>query len=183
MKTIETITDIEAPAEIVWSTVTDFARYPDWNPFIIELDGQAEAGSRLRATFALSGRRTRTFTPVVVVLEPGRRLEWRGRLAVPKLFDAHHILSVESRDGGCRFVQREHFRGLLVPMLGQMLAATHDAFGAMGDALADHVAALGAACSATRSPSPSGARDYGPPATARPRPSFGRGRQGVGPHT
>ena len=49
MKTIETITEIDAPAEVVWQIITDFERYPEWNPFITELHGPVHEGARLRA--------------------------------------------------------------------------------------------------------------------------------------
>ena len=136
MKTIETITDIDAPADVVWQIITDFDRYPDWNPFITELHGSLHEGARLRATFTLAGRKPQTFTPRITILEPGRRLVWCGGLAIPRLFDAEHTLAVEASGPATVFTHREHFRGVLVPMLGKTLTATHDAFIAMDAALA-----------------------------------------------
>ena len=136
MKTIETITQIDAPAEVVWQIITDFERYPEWNPFITELCGSLREGARLRATFTVAGRKPQTFEPRITVIEPGKRLVWSGRLAIPRLFDAEHILAVDGLDRSATFTHREHFRGLLVPVLGKTLAATHDAFRAMDAALA-----------------------------------------------
>jgi hypothetical protein len=135
VKTIETTNFIEAPTDIVWNVITDFDAYASWNPFITELAGEPRLGGRLRATFTLPGRKPRTFTPTVVALEPGRRLSWLGRIAIPKLFDAEHILAVTSRNGGSEFVHTENFRGLLPPLLGRLVAATHEAFVAMDTAL------------------------------------------------
>ena len=45
MQTLHASADIDAPAEQVWRVVTDFARYPEWNPFIIRAAGSsASAG-------------------------------------------------------------------------------------------------------------------------------------------
>jgi hypothetical protein len=127
----------------VWDVITDFAAYPQWNPFITSLEGELRQGARLRATFKLAGRKPQTFRPTVTVVEPGRQLTWLGRLAIPKLFDADHELAVAPVDGGTEFVHREDFRGLLVPLLSKLLTATHRAFVAMDAALASRAESKG----------------------------------------
>lgn len=136
MRTIDTTIDIDAPAEAVWAVIADFARYPEWNPFITALEGDLRVGARLRATFSLAHRKPRTFTPRVTVVEPGHELAWRGGLAIPNLFDTEHTLRIEADGPRCRFIHIEHFRGALVPFVRGTLAATHDAFVAMDSALA-----------------------------------------------
>lgn len=142
MKTIHTTTLVDAPPEIVWNVITDLPRYQDWNPFITELAGDLRVGGRLRATFSLAGRKPRTFMPTVTILEPGQQLTWLGRPAIPRMFDAEHTLAVESADSGTAFIHTEHFRGVLPPVMGRLLAATHDAFVAMDSALARRAQAL-----------------------------------------
>lgn len=41
---ISTEIDIAAPPSAVWSALTDYERYPDWNPFIIKVSGSKEGG-------------------------------------------------------------------------------------------------------------------------------------------
>ena len=144
MRTIETTTDIAAPPDVVWEVITDFASHREWNPFITELHGELRPGARLRATFTLAGRKPQTFSPTLTVVEPNRRLAWAGRLAIPKLFDAEHIFEVEPQSAGSRLVHREHFRGVLVPILRRTLAATHDAFIRMDAALAQRAETIAA---------------------------------------
>ena len=136
MRTIRTETHIEAPPNLVWQVLTDFARYGEWNPFITALQGELQVGARLRATFVVHGRSPRTFTPRITELEPGRRLVWLGRVGVPKVFDAEHSLAVEPHGDGTRFEHVETFRGVLPPVMGALLADTHRAFIAMDAALA-----------------------------------------------
>jgi hypothetical protein len=135
VKIIDTTSHIDAPPEIVWRVITDFDAYPDWNPFITSLEGDVREGARLRATFQLAGHKPRTFRPTVTVVDTGRLLVWVGRLAVPKLFDAEHCFAVRPLDSGTEFVHTERFRGVLPPLLGGILAATHDAFTRMDAAL------------------------------------------------
>ena len=68
--------------------------------------------------------------------EPPHELRWLGRLLLPGVFDGEHIFSIEpSSEGGSRFVQRERFSGVLVPLVGGMLRKTEQGFMAMNEAL------------------------------------------------
>jgi len=63
-----------------------------------------------------------TFTPKVLKVEPNRELRWIGRLWIPGLFDGEHIFTIEPIAANrVRFVQRENFNGILVPLLARSL--------------------------------------------------------------
>jgi uncharacterized protein YndB with AHSA1/START domain len=47
MKELHSEIEINAPAERVWELLTDFASYPQWNPFIRTISGQPTKGERL----------------------------------------------------------------------------------------------------------------------------------------
>ena len=135
MRTIEHTVDIQAPPATVWQVLTDTDRYPDWNPFMPRLSGRLVRGERLTLTVR-PGTRTMTFRPRVLAVEDGTLIRWRGRLGMSGLFDGEHELRVEpTADGGTRFVQRESFTGLLVPMMPRVLVDTAAGFAAMNTAL------------------------------------------------
>jgi hypothetical protein len=137
MRTIEHTVDIQAPAATVWQLLTDTDRYADWNPFMPRLSGRFVVGDRLMLTVR-PGTRTMTFRPTVVAVEDGALIRWRGRLGISGLFDGEHELCLEPlHDGGTRFVQRETFTGLLVPMMPRVLDDTAAGFAAMNVALRD----------------------------------------------
>jgi hypothetical protein len=128
--------EIDAPPERVWQVLTDFDAYPEWNPFIRSIEGDPEVGSRLRVRIEPPGSRGMTFKPTVQAAEPARELRWLGRLFVPGLMDGEHRLALEPLDGGrSRFIQSERFSGVLVGLLGRMLAATEQGFKQMNEAL------------------------------------------------
>jgi hypothetical protein len=59
---------------------------------------------------------------MVLAVEPGRELRWIGHLGIPGLFDGQHIFELKPSEGGkTTFVQRELFRGILLPFLAGML--------------------------------------------------------------
>jgi hypothetical protein len=137
MKEIHTEIEIDAPVGRVWSVLTDFAAYPEWNPFVRRGEGEVKVGSRLHVFIQPPGGKGMSFNPKVLVADPERELRWLGHLWVPGLFDGEHSFIVEPLgEGHVRFVQRERFGGLLLPLLSKMLdGATRQGFEEMNRAL------------------------------------------------
>lgn len=118
MRRIETGIDIEASPERVWKLLLDFPRYPQWNPFVVEIAGRAEPGARLRVVLQPPGGRARLFRPGVLQVTPGKTLRWLGRVGVPGLLDGEHGFYLEPLPGGgTRFRQAERFQGVLAWLL------------------------------------------------------------------
>jgi hypothetical protein len=141
MQTLHASIDIDAPAERVWRVVTDFARYPEWNPFIVRAAGEQRVGGRLELTITAPDVRAVTFRPRVLDLEPGRLIRWKGKLLIPGLFDGRHSLMVEPLDDGrSRFTTHEEVSGILVPVLGKVMRASQQGFELMAEALSHRVA-------------------------------------------
>src|SRR5262245_6218093 len=137
MKEVHTEVEIDVPAERVWRSLTDFVAYPEWNPFVRRVAGEVKVGARLHISIRPPGGRGMTFRPTVLVADPDRELRWLGRLWVPGLFDGEHAFVIEPLGKGrVRFIQRERFAGLLVPLLSKMLdGETRRGFEAMNRAL------------------------------------------------
>jgi hypothetical protein len=122
MKELHSEIEIEASAERVWQVLTNFAAFPQWNPFIRMVSGEIRTGQRLEVHMQPSGARAMTFGPKVLKVEPNQELRWRGQLWIGGLFDGEHIFTIESiAPGRVRFVQREEFSGVLVPLLARSL--------------------------------------------------------------
>jgi hypothetical protein len=110
--------EIQAPAERIWQVLTDFASYPEWNPFIHKISGQPKEGTRLKVYIEPPGAKGRTFHPKILKAQPNCELRWLGRLLIPGLFDGDHFFNIEHLGRNrVRFVQREIFSGLLVSFL------------------------------------------------------------------
>jgi hypothetical protein len=118
---IVTQVEIAAPPARVWEVLTRFEDYPSWNAFLPEVTGELREGARLRVRIVMPGSRTMKVRPRLLRVVPGRELRWKGRLLVPGLFSGEHAFLLEPAAGGTHFVQRERFRGLLLPLLRGML--------------------------------------------------------------
>ncbi|WP_406274103.1 SRPBCC domain-containing protein [Nocardia sp. NBC_00881] len=124
MREVETHIDIAAPTQRVWDVLTDFAAYPEWNPFFIAVDGRAHPGEKL----ALHTKFSRRFSPrvstvTVRTVDPPCRLRWGGGLAIPRLADGEHGFHLDATDGGTRMRHYGRFSGLLIPMAGMLISA------------------------------------------------------------
>jgi hypothetical protein len=137
VKSIETEITIRGTPEQVWSVLTDFRKYPDWNPFIREASGEVKTGARLEVRIHPPGGRPMTFRPTVREASPGRELRWLGHLGLPGLFDGEHVFQLEPAGAGqTRFRQNEEFHGMLVHLLpNSMLERTRRGFEEMNRAL------------------------------------------------
>jgi hypothetical protein len=124
MKELHAEIEIAASAERVWQLLTDFPSYPQWNPFEARISGRPRIGERLVVHFEFPGAKglaeTRGSTQWVKVTKakPHRELRWLGRAPpVPGLLSGEHSHIIEPlEENRLRFIQREVFRGLLVPL-------------------------------------------------------------------
>lgn len=136
--------DVAAPAATVWGVVTDFSRYPEWNPFVIACRSSLEPGSpitmRVRVLpFVAQPQRETIFEHV-----PGRRLRYGiGPLPLGALAsDRSHAVEAAG-DARSRYVSRFELRGWLAPVVatlfGRRLA---HGFAAMSAAIKTRAEAL-----------------------------------------
>ncbi|GAA2077542.1 hypothetical protein GCM10009801_33710 [Streptomyces albiaxialis] len=131
---------IGAPPERVWDVLADFARFHEWNPFLVEAEGRAEPGTRLKLRFKLpGGGMEMVFRPTMLVCERGEMLRWRGRFGMPGVFDGVHTFRLTPRDGGTDVLQSERFSGALVPFMHKIITASERGFADLNTALKSHV--------------------------------------------
>ena len=118
MKPLVTSIDIAAPPEAVWEVLLDFARYPEWNPFVIEMTGPAEIGAQLKEVVRMPNGKQVTFKTTIIEMDAPKRLVWQGVYGVSFLVLGTHAIDLERLDNGhTRFTQHEVFTGLASPLL------------------------------------------------------------------
>ena len=130
-------TVIHASPQRVWEVLTDFAAYPEWNPFIPQINGSPDPGSRPDVQLRPPGGRGMRMRPVIQVAAPSEELRWLGHLGIPGLFDGEHRFRIEPLGTDrVRFIQEERFSGLLAPLVLRFIeCGTRQGFEAMNQAL------------------------------------------------
>jgi len=133
---IKTSIIINASPEKVWKVFTNFYEYPLWNPFINPISGEIKKGEKLRVQ--IDGTK---FKPKILEVEENKKLEWKGRLILPKVFDGQHLFElVNNDDGTTTFIQSEKFTGVLVPIFKKkILTDVKENFEKMNTALKKQV--------------------------------------------
>jgi hypothetical protein len=143
-KAIETHIHIQAPPHRVWSVLTDFPSYPEWNPFILTISKEGPGQTHLKTQMALPSEKPMSFRPQILVWEKDKELRWLGSLVLPFLFDGEHGFRLEpGPSGSTHFLHFERFRGVLIPFFSDLVQTkTPEAFRQMNTALKHRVEKL-----------------------------------------
>lgn len=128
---------INASIEQVWSALTDFERYPEWNTFVRSATGKLALGEKLRIRIHPPKGMPMLFLPRVTVYEEGRRFAWRGKLISSSLFAGEHRFELSPISPvRTKLVHAERFEGMLLPLLkGQLEKTARPGFELMNEQL------------------------------------------------
>lgn len=119
---IEKTLEIEAPPAVVWEVLTDFAKYPEWNPFVVECRSTLKPGEAMDMRVKLLG-------------PPQRQVEWMNE-HVPgrrfaynmKPFPLGGLSSLRSHDVEAVGAERTRYRSYF-ELKGWMMPLVRGLFG------------------------------------------------------
>jgi uncharacterized protein YndB with AHSA1/START domain len=105
---------IDAPAELVWRTISTVEKWPEWTPTMDEVsrldDGELRVGSTARVRQPKQPERTWTVTE----LTPGRSFTWATKGPGLRL-SADHVI-VGERDGKVEVLLTFEMSGFVAPL-------------------------------------------------------------------
>jgi hypothetical protein len=110
---LKTQIEINAPVARVWDVLTNFAAYPEWNPFIVEWKGRVTTGATVSFRFQFI-RGVPIWTKANILrLEPGRELRWAAHVLTPRLFNGERRIELTPMGQSKTLLQHaEVFAGL-----------------------------------------------------------------------
>ena len=125
--------EINAGDARVWSILTDFDSYGDWNPSLPSISGELSPGSTVSLTLGMPGRPSPKVKAQLIDIEPNRRLTWHGNAGADWIFAGDRTFEIERLgDGKVSFTHIEDVRGALFPLfravMGSAIQQSHDAF-------------------------------------------------------
>ena len=126
MKRFATRTTIKAPAELVWSLLTDAQRYPSWNTTVSRIDGRIALGEKI--TVHVNAAPGRTFPVRVVACEAPRRLVWCGGMPLGLFVGERTFGLLPAGYAGVEFTMDEDYAGILAPLITKSIPDLQPAF-------------------------------------------------------
>jgi uncharacterized protein YndB with AHSA1/START domain len=105
---------LRGPSERVWSILTDFAAYPEWNRLMKAVRGQAAPDAPLEVDLQYWGKPVQTVTGVITGFMPPKYLSWTYAHKLGAWFLAsEHVLRLKEKDDGrVIFFQEVYHTGL-----------------------------------------------------------------------
>jgi hypothetical protein len=149
----QTTFPIEASSEVVWSVLTDFERYPEWNPSLPSISGHLRVGSTVSLMLGMPGRPSAKVKADITEVVPRQRLTWHGNVGGDWLFAGDRVFAIEEQDDQTvHFTHVEDIQGVLFPLfrlvMGSAIQRSHDGF---NTALKQRAEQFGAAAGASSS--------------------------------
>ena len=120
---VNTEATLDAPVSAVWSALADTGRYREWNPHLLDLQGDWQTGSTLRVTMQVPDHEPLRFDARVLGAKPEYELRWVADLPIPRMLTLKQKLIMTSDESGRTRLRNEaEFKGLLVgPVLDSVL--------------------------------------------------------------
>jgi uncharacterized protein YndB with AHSA1/START domain len=105
---------LQGPSERVWSILTDFAAYPEWNRLMKAVRGQAAPDAPLEVDLQYWGKPVQTVAGVITGFMPPKYLSWTyaHKLGAWFLASEHVMRLKEKDDGRVIFFQEVYHTGL-----------------------------------------------------------------------
>lgn len=113
--------EIDAPAGVVWSVISDLSAYGEWNPFVPECRSTLKLGDPIEMHVRLRGALRRQ-VEWMTGFEEGSGFAYRMRpLPLGALASArhHHIEPVDEHR--CRYRSHFELRGWLMPLVRKLM--------------------------------------------------------------
>ncbi len=108
--------EILATAKVVWDVLINFRAYCQWNPFIVEADGQLREGATVSVTINFPGNRERKLRRCILKLLPMSELRWTSTSIHRALVHSEQFFQLRPvTDDRVRLAVGENFSGIMAP--------------------------------------------------------------------
>jgi hypothetical protein len=134
---------IQAPAEVIWSILSDIPGWREWNPIYPKAEGALRIGSVLTLEFAAPGQPPQTIQPQVVDWVPNEQIIWRMTSHLGLLRRLRYLEIEALSPQSCIFSNGEIFEGPMRRFIPRAMRRRFKAaFGHLSEAVRDRAEAV-----------------------------------------
>jgi hypothetical protein len=138
VRAYEASATIHAPADRIWSILTDAASYPSWDSGITRVDGRIADGEHITVHAEVSPGRT---FPVSVQLDAPRTMTWSGGMPLGLFRGVRTFRLTPGEDGAIIVTMREEYSGPLAPLIWRSIPDLGPSFARFVSGLKAHAEA------------------------------------------
>jgi hypothetical protein len=120
----EASADIRAPADRIWSILTDAPAYPTWDSGVTRVEGRIADGEKITVHSEVAAGRA---FPVKVALRQPHEMTWTGGMPLG-LFTGVRSFRFAPSDGFTRVTMREEYSGPLVGLMSRSIPDLQPSF-------------------------------------------------------
>lgn len=116
---------IHAPAQVTWGILADLPKYPEWNPFTVQVISTLNMGEPVIVAIALGHKRVMRQQFTLEVFEPPYRIAWRlPKIGHRLIFSAYREQQITPiSDDHCTYSTCDSFTGWLAGAIYGMQGA------------------------------------------------------------
>lgn len=116
---IESEIEISAPADKVWSVITNIEKWSDFNSAINASRGAASLGSAHSVTMRGEnpGEDGPTYAPKIISFEDEKSYRWRAVMGAGIIFTNDKVFELQATDNGTLLKHKEVFNGMMLPLM------------------------------------------------------------------
>ena len=124
--------DLQSSQQEVWSALTDFQSYPQWNSVLVMQDNdQLEVGKKFRVTIINANGKNSKFKAKTLTKDAQKSFSARQVILGKWFFSATHHFIVEGKGDSTTFTQTWYFTGILFPPMKKVIYKQLDRFNQM----------------------------------------------------
>lgn len=126
MFVIDKTLEINAPSEVVWEVITDFASYKEWNPFILECESSLKPGDPIDLKVKLFAfpQPQREWVKEFV---PGRRFAYNMKPVPGGALSSQRSHDLQPAGPATRYQSYFHLDGWLMPVVRGLMRSRLEA--------------------------------------------------------
>ena len=125
MKSFQTSTLIQAPAETIWRILTDAPNYPKWNTTVTKVEGRIAPGEKVTVHVKINPGRA--FPVKVSEFITNQKMVWEGGMPLV-LFMGARSYTLTLPSVGVEFSMQEVYSGLMSPLIEKSIPDMQPAF-------------------------------------------------------